>query len=564
MNRPHFLRFAERPRGIDPHKEVAGDLARRRLSAIIILISLGARLRTMKCISRIGGTRLPSGDWLLVCVTLAFATYGAYEFELLSPLLQASQGRKRISLDEALLLTTLFSLGLLYLSWRFYCLQRGEALRRRAWERRAMQAAERDGLTALPNRRRFQRALEDALAHGLHSDVMHAVLLLDLKDFKRINDNHGHAAGDEVLIRVARRLRSEYRGLMLSRLGSDEFGLLATNLRSAEEATSIAFRLIKAVHRPMLIRENWHELDVRAGIALFPQDGRDPTELLRKAELALNRAESAQGPAPRFFEPEMDTSVREHALLERDLRAAIGTDAVQPFYQPIIDLASRRLIGFEALARWTHPSLGPVPPERFIAVAERCGLMEALSEHLLRYAVRAALSWPGHLQLAFNISPAQLSSRTWPLHILFILQEAGISPQRLELEVTETALIQDLDNARKALDVLRGGGLRIALDDFGTGASSLHHLREFRVDTIKIDRRFIADITYKPDSAALIRGVIGLAHGLGLAVTAEGVERPEQAAALRELRCDRAQGYLYAAALAADEAAALTRREHLE
>lgn len=517
----------------------------------------------MKCIARIGGARLPGGEWLLVCTTVAFAAYLAYEFELLSSLADPPRGPKRISLDEALLIALLFCLGLLYLSWRFYCLQRGETLRRRAWELRAMKAAERDGLTALSNRRRFQRAIGDALASGLRSDSIHAVLLLDLKDFRRINDAHGHGTGDEVLVRVARRLRKECGGTLIARLGSDEFGLLATGLRGPEEATSIAIRLIKALHRPMLVRETSYEFDVRTGIVLLPQGGRDPIEILRKAELALQRAKSASDSAPRFFEPEMDAGVREHALVERDLRAAIGTNAVQPFYQPIIDLASQRLIGFEALARWTHPTLGPVSPERFIAVAERCGLMDILSEHLLRSAVQAALGWPQHLQLGFNISPMQLGSQTWPLHVLFVLQETGIDPKRLELEVTETALFQDLARARKSLELLRGGGLRIALDDFGTGASSLHHLREFKVDTVKIDRRFVADVTSRPDAAALISGMIGLAHGLGLTVTAEGVEQREQAIALQGLRCDRAQGYLYGAALAAGQAAALAHDGHV-
>lgn len=514
----------------------------------------------MKCISRVD---LPNRDWLLVGTTLAFATFLAFEFTLFSTSTQEAPAPRRIELSEALLLAVLFCVGLLYLSWRYYCLQRREALRRRALEQRALRAAERDSLTALPNRRRFQRAIEDALASAMAPSVAHAVLLLDLKDFRRINDIYGHHSGDEVLVRVARRLRRECSNTVLARLSSDEFGLLASDLRSAEEATSIALRVIKALRRPMLIREMWHELDVRIGIALLPQDGREETEIMRKAEIALSRAKASHDSTPQFFEPNMEMGIREHATLERDLRAAIDTHAVQPFYQPIVDLASSRLIGFEALARWTHPSLGPVSPERFILAAERCGLMDALSERLLRRAVQAALGWPEHLQLAFNISPAQLSSQTWPLRVLFVLQEAGISPGRVELEVTETALFQDLSRARRALDMLRRGGVRIALDDFGTGASSLHHLREFSVDTIKIDRGFIADVAHKSESSALIRGVIGLAHGLGLQVTAEGVERAEQAAALREMHCDRAQGYLYGAAVAVEKAALLAQHGEL-
>jgi predicted signal transduction protein with EAL and GGDEF domain len=336
--------------------------------------------------------------------------------------------------------------------------------------------------------------------------------------------------------------------------------LLVTDLSSVEEATSTAFSLMKALRRPMLIRDTHYELELGIGVACIPQDGREAGDLLRRAEVALHRAKATPGPAVHFFEPAMDRGIREHAILERDLRAAVETGAVQPFYQPIVDLGSQRLIGFEALARWTHPALGPVAPERFIRVAERCGLMDALSEHLLRQAARAALAWPEHVRLAFNVSSAQLNSQTWPLRLLAVLRESGLAPQRVELEVTETALVQDVRSAQRALDTLRQGGARIALDDFGTGASSLHHLREFKVDALKIDRGFVAALMHDPEAAALIRGVIGLAHGLELTVTAEGVERPEQADALRLLQCDQAQGFYYGAALAADEAAALAHK----
>jgi predicted signal transduction protein with EAL and GGDEF domain len=355
---------------------------------------------------------------------------------------------------------------------------------------------------------------------------------------------------------VARRLQRERRGGLLARLGSNEFGLVVTDLSSTEEATSIALGLAEALHRPMLIHDTLYELEISIGVACVPQDGREEVEILRRAEVALHRAKGTPGAALRYFEPAMDQSIREHALLERDLRAAIDTGAVQPYYQPIVELSSRRLIGFEALARWTHPTLGPVAPDRFTRVAERCGLMDALSEHLLRQAVRAALNWPEQLRLAFNISAAQLNSE-WPQRLLFVLREAGLVPQRVELEVTETALVHDLRRAQTALSTLRGGGVRIALDDFGTGASSLHHLREFKVDTLKIDRVFVAALEPDSEAAALIRGVIGLAHGLGLSVTAEGVERPDQAATLLALRCDHAQGYLYGAARPVDQAAIL-------
>jgi len=513
----------------------------------------------MQCRCRVD--RLPLNEGMLVFTTLAFATYLAYEFTLLSALRGMPHQPRYIDLDEALLLAVLFCFGLLFLSWRYFCLQRSEAVRRRASEQRALRLAERDTLTGLPNRASFERAIRDTLVPGLPPQAIHAVLLLDIKDFRRINDTFGHGIGDEVLMRVAKRLQRERRGGLVARLGNDEFGLLVPDLSSTEQATSLAFSLTNALHRPMLIHDVRYELEVGIGVACVPQDGRDEGEILRKAEIALHRAAAAPGAGLRFFEPSMDLGIREHAILERDLREAITAGAVQPFYQPIVDLGSRRLIGFEALARWTHPALGPVVPDRFIRVAERCGLLDVLSEHLLRQAARAALAWPEHMRLAFNISSAQLNSQTWPLRLLFVLQECGLAPQRVVVEVTETALFQDLHCAQKALATLRGGGTLIALDDFGTGASSLHHLREFKVDALKIDRGFVGAVVLDSEAAALIRGVIGLAHGLELKVTAEGVEHEEQAAALLALGCDHAQGFLYGAALSAGEATSLARKE---
>jgi len=508
--------------------------------------------------------RLPLNEGMLVCVTLSFATFLAYEFTLFSAIRETPHRPQYIDLDEALVLAVLFCFGLLFLSWRYFCAQRSEATRRRASEQRALRLAERDALTGLPNRLSFERAIRDVLGPEVSPAASHVVVLLDIKDFRRINDTFGHGCGDEVLTRVSKRLQREHRGGLVARLGNDEFGLLLTDLSNAEQATSLAFSLTQALHRPMLIRDISYELEVGIGVACIPQDGRDDGEILRKAEIALHRAMAAPGASLCFFEPAMDLGIREHAILERDLRAAIAEGAVQAFYQPIVDLGSRRLIGFEALARWTHPELGAVSPDRFIRVAERCGLMDTLSEHLLRQAARVALAWPEHVRLAFNISSAQLNSQAWPQRLLLVLEECGLVPQRVEVEVTETALVQDLHRAQQALATLRGGGARIALDDFGTGTSSLHHLREFKVDELKIDRGFVGAVLCDPGAAALIRGVIGLAHGLDLKVTAEGVEQQEQAAALLALQCDQAQGYLYGAALSAAEAASLAQNDWVE
>ena len=275
---------------------------------------------------------------------------------------------------------------------------------------------------------------------------------------------------------------------------------------------------------------------------------------MRKADIAMYRAKAEPRSTTRFFrffEVEMDVRIRERDLIERGLRAAIRDGLVQPYYQPLIDLRTRQVVGFEALPRWTHPKLGDVPPDRFIPIAESCGLLGELTDHLLRQAARAACQWPEEVTLSFNVSPSQLRDRTLGLRILSILGEARLSPRRLEIEITESALVRDLEGAQQVLGALRDAGVRIALDDFGTGYSSLYHLRNFKIDKLKIDRSFVANMERDPEGAAFVRALLGLGHGLGMTVTAEGVEQLAQAATLLEHGCEQAQGFLYSRAMPA-------------
>jgi EAL domain-containing protein (putative c-di-GMP-specific phosphodiesterase class I) len=253
----------------------------------------------------------------------------------------------------------------------------------------------------------------------------------------------------------------------------------------------------------------------------------------------------------------MDVHVRERDLIERELRAAIGRGAVVPHFQPLIDLKTKKIVGFEALARWTHPTLGEIAPERFIPIAESSGLITTLTDQILRQAARAARAWPDDVTLAVNLSPVLLKDQTLGLRVLAILGETGLLPSRLEIEITETALVQDLEGAQQVLGALRDAGVRIALDDFGTGYSSLYHLRNFKVDKIKIDRTFIEDMERHPEAFVLLNALLGFGRGLGLTVTAEGVEQPGQAAILLQQGCEQAQGFLFGKAMTADEAAAL-------
>ena len=320
--------------------------------------------------------------------------------------------------------------------------------------------------------------------------------------------------------------------------------------------------MIKELDQPIATGPLKHHVGVAIGIALLPQDGRSEIEILRRADIALYRAKDEKSKsASRFFDADMDARTQERDLIERDLPGAINKGDVRPYYQPLIDLQTKHIVGFEALARWRHPTLGEVSPERFIPVAESCGLIAELTDHLLRQAARDATRWLDSLTLSFNISPSQLKERTLGLRILTILAEAGLSPRRLEIELTESALVRDLAGAQDALTALRGAGVRIALDDFGTGYSSLYHLRNFKIDKIKIDRSFVDSMEREPEAYALVRALLGFGRGLGLTVTAEGVEKPAQAVALQQEGCQQAQGYLYSRAMSANDAIDFIRKQ---
>ena len=495
--------------------------------------------------------------FILVLITLA-ATFYAFEFDVFHGENQATTHRLKLELDEILALGGLFIAGLLVFSLRRLSEQRRETGRRLAAEREARVLAYQDPLTGLPNRRQFEEALTAALAAPPGADGVHGVFMMDLNGFKRINDIHGHPVGDEVLIHVANRLSQAVRhGDVVARLGGDEFAILAHHLSGPEAATGLALRIIDGLTAPITVGSNQHQVGVAVGIALAPRDADTREEILRKADIAQYRAKAEGRSALSFFEEQMDAQVRERDRLERALRAAIGSDRLRPFYQPLIDLKSGDIIGFEALARWTDPVLGEIEPARFIPLAEDVGLIGPLTDDLLARACRDAVQWPTKLTLSFNISPGQLHDKTLGLRVLAILAEAGLAPQRLEIEITESALVRDMEAAQAILGSLREAGIRIALDDFGTGYSSLYHLRNFKLDKIKIDRSFIESMAFDKESAAIVKALIGLGSGLSLTVTAEGVEDTAQQALLAAQGCTQGQGFLYSRALPAAEALAL-------
>ena len=496
--------------------------------------------------------RLLLQDGLLLTAVMAFATLAAYQYDIFPNPPGVPTQEHVIEPDEAFALAMLLCLGLLILSWRFLLAQRREMARRIAAEQRAHELALQDGLTGLPNRRQFDEELKAALAAPPHRGGAHALFLLDLNGFKHVNDLYGHNIGDEVLINVAMRLRRAAReDDLVARYGGDEFVILALQLAGSEAATSIALRVIKEFEQPITTGALRHHIGVGIGIALIPQDGDNETEILRKADIALYRAKAEPESASRFFDAEMDARTRERDLIERDLQPAIESGAIQPYYQPVIDLATKQVIGFEALARWTHPTLGPVPPDRFIPVAESSGLINVLTDRLLGQAARDAQHWPDYMTLSFNISPLQLKDRALGLRIVSILGETGLSPRRLEVELTEAALVRDPEGAQEVLGALRDAGVRITLDDFGSGYSSLYHLRNLKFDKIKIERTYVDKMEHDPRAMALVRALLGFGHGLGLTMTAEGVEQSAQAAVLQQHGCQQAQGFLYGAPMSA-------------
>lgn len=496
--------------------------------------------------------RIAAQDIALAIGIILLTGFVAYEATLTGSI----PSEKRLEFEEMLAVGALIVATLLYLGWRRVRDQEREIGRRMAAERRAHELAHTDVLTGLPNRRAFENTLTAALNTPLGPNEVHAVLLLDLNGFKKINDLHGHAEGDDLLVVLAERLTAATRDRdVVCRIGGDEFAMIAHHLAGAEGATSIALRIQKEMEPPFRIGSHQHHIGAGIGIALYPRDGRTPEEIVRKADIALYRAKAEPETGMRFFEEEMDLHLREHDFIECELGAAIGTDALRPWYQPIVELKTGEVIGFEALVRWAHPKLGQVPPDRFIPIAEDSGLIHRLGEWLLRCAATDALNWPSNATLSFNISAVQLKDSTLGLRILNILADTGLAPHRLEIEITESAVVRDLDTAQGVLSALRDAGVRIALDDFGTGYSSLYHLRRFKMDKIKIDQSFIHSMTTEKESATIVQALSGLGLGLGLTITAEGVEDSAERDALISLGCQQGQGYLFGRAVSAGETA---------
>ncbi len=433
---------------------------------------------------------------------------------------------------------------------------------RRHAEQQVVFMARHDALTTLANRVVFRERIELAVAQADRA-VTAAVMCLDLDHFKNVNDTLGHPIGDLLLRAVAERLSACVRQAdTVARFGGDEFAVIQAGPERAQDVAILAERIIEALSLPYEIDNHRVNISASIGIAMIPADGSDADTLLKNADIALYRAKAGGRRVYRFFEREMDAVLQERHRLELDLRAALDNSEFELFYQPLVDLASGQISGFEALTRWHHPIRGLVDAREFILLTEEMGLIAPLGQWALQQACRQAAGWPGDVRVSVNLSAAQFIHHDLLGCVAKALEDAELAANRLELEIAEISLLRHGDEITGVLDALRELGVRITIDNFGTGYLSLRHLHGFSIDKIKIDRSFIRDMPRDKDAAAVVRAITTLGKSLGLTTVAGGVERADQLARLRDDGCTEAQGFLFGAPKPASEIPDMIRRYH--
>jgi diguanylate cyclase (GGDEF)-like protein/PAS domain S-box-containing protein len=416
--------------------------------------------------------------------------------------------------------------------------------RRRA-EEQISHMARHDSLTDLPNRLLLRERIEEALPRMRRGGRL-AVLYLDLDHFKTVNDTLGHHIGDELLKAVAVRLRSIVRASdTVARMGGDEFVVVQAEAERPNETAALAQRICESLRAPFDLNGNVVVVQASVGIAMAPDDGGEPNELLKNADIALYGIKSDGRGSYRFFEPEMDARMKARRELELALRSALVEGRFELLYQPLVSLKDNRVTCCEALLRWNHPERGVVSPAEFIPVAEEIGVIVTIGEWVMRKACADAARWPADVKVAVNLSPIQVMNPNLVSMVVGALASASLPANRLEVEITESVLLQNCEATLNALHNLRGLGVSISMDDFGTGFSSLSSLRSFPFSKIKIDRCFINGLSEEEDSLAIVRAVSGLAKNLGMITTAEGVETERQMEQVRALGCTEMQGYLF-------------------
>ncbi|MDP1707842.1 MAG: bifunctional diguanylate cyclase/phosphodiesterase [Gammaproteobacteria bacterium] len=429
-----------------------------------------------------------------------------------------------------------------------------------------------DSLTGLPNRLLFHDRMRQAISSAARYKRMVAVMVVDLDMFKRINDTLGHESGDKLLTEEGRRLLrameetdllAPHVSVTVSHLGGDEFGILLTSLGDVESIPHIAKCIIEALSMPLRI--NGHEIHVTSsvGISLYPADGADPETLLKNANAAMQHAKQDGGDRYLFYAEEMNSASLQQLLLENSLRHAVGNNELMLHYQPKVDICTGNISGWEALIRWRHPDIGVVLPSGFIPIAENTGLITTISEWVLHAACSQAKVWLddgfSDICISVNLSAKQFLQKNMLELIVSILDDVKLPARHLELEITESTMMKDIEATTATLDALHKIGVRLSIDDFGTGYSSLNYLKRFPIDILKVDRSFIRDVTFNSDDAAIVTAIIAMSHSMGLKVVAEGVETSEQLDFLRSIQCEEIQGYLFSAAVPEDQAIQMMR-----
>jgi len=494
----------------------------------------------------------PAEQMIIACLCSGMLGGGAFAFSTIppaaiafsAPIVFGSAIAIGRSNDPGYLLIALLMISYVAVLLRGVFIYASQIATRVSSQIHAERKARRDELTNLPNRLAFHEGLENAFSRLVRMREPFAVLYVDLNDFKAVNDKWGHAAGDQLLVQVSRRLMTYARNVdLVARLSGDEFAIVLANTACSEDATVFADRIVRSVDRPFLINGVEVFAGVCIGIAVAPTDGDNRETLLKNADQALYAAKNGSNGPIRVYDFAHKKQIRLRRTVERDLRSAFRKNEFFLVFQPIFKLANNRVTGTEALLRWKHPKDGLKSPVEFINMIEETGLIHEIGAWAIRQACKAASQWPEYIRVAVNVSPTQLRLTTILSSVVMALEESGLLPSRLELEITETALVDNNDNIVSNLKALHELGVRIALDDFGTGFSSLTYLQKLSPESIKIDASFVREMVTNTDCASIVKSIITLSSDLRVNVVAEGIESREQLSLLRSFGCNEGQGY---------------------
>ena len=477
--------------------------------------------------------------------TFVLASVPAAAIAFTAPIVVASAIAILRSADPKFLVVAVLMISYVAALWRAVCVYASQIAKRVAEQVQVERRVRRDELTSLPNRLAFFEGLKSAFARLDRLHERFAVLYLDLNDFKGVNDRFGHAVGDKLLIEVGRRLKDGVREVdFVARLSGDEFAVIAADAKDADVAKVVANRIVGSLDNALVMDGIEISTAACVGIAFAPTDGASPKLLLKSADQALYAAKHGHGGAIQLYDAEYQDATRQRRNVERDLRHALRCDEFFLVFQPIFALNDNHIAGCEALLRWRHPTLGVRSPSEFVHIMEETGLINEVGQWVFLEACKAAANWPKQIRLAVNVSAIQLRQANILSSVTNALAASALQPDRLEIEITETAVLDESEQIMSNLTALRELGVRIALDDFGTGYSSLTYLRRLSPDSIKIDGLFVREIGTNADSASIVKSLIALSHDLGIRVVGEGIETTEQLHFLRRYNCEEGQGYL--------------------